>query len=115
MVKYVKIRLEDKIHLEFRKMCLEAGTNMQQRLSDLIVRDIQSTKAKQKNSRNESHRETNGHNYPKIIVTKPRKEHREYKNKVGELVSELDEKVKVLIDGFLENFYDDEIEVIDDE
>ena len=71
MVKYVKIRLEDETHLEFRKMCLEAGTNMQQRLTDLIVRDIQKRKTKKESIEDEGHEETNGYYSQQVEVAQP--------------------------------------------
>ena len=114
MVKYVKIRLEDEIHLEFRKMCLEAGTNMQQRLTDLIVRDIQERKGKKQSIEDEGHEETNGHHVPQQVkVAKPRKHHKIYKDKVGELVTELaGNQVKVSFDGEAKAFYSDELELV---
>ena len=130
MVKYVKFRLEDKVHLEFRKMCLETGTTMQQRLTDLVEKDIQRHKSPNLNSKNtpDSENDTNGswsnedegdaeinghHIQQQVKIIKPRKNHKAYKDKVGELLAELSgNQVKVSFDGEEKAFYSDEIEIV---
>ena len=122
MVKYVKIRLEDEIHLEFRKMCLEADTSMQQRLTDLVVKDIQGHKASKSSNRKPSSNsqpdeETNGHHpQQQVKIIKPRKHHKTYKGQTGELLTELaGNQVKVGLNGEEKAFYLDEIELVETE
>ncbi|MGD1714754.1 hypothetical protein [Dapis sp. BLCC M172] len=61
--------------------------------------------------------ETNGHHVPKQVkVVKPRKHHKTYKGKVGELVTELPgNQVKVSFDGEEKAFYRDELELVETE
>lgn len=61
--------------------------------------------------------EANDHHTPQQVkIIKPRKHHKSYKDKVGELLTELaGNQVKVSFDGEEKTFYSDEIEVIDDE
>ena len=65
----------------------------------------------------EGHKETNGHHAPQQVkVVKPRKHHKTYRDKVGELVGELaGNQVKVSFDGEEKAFYSDEIELVETE
>jgi len=62
---------------------------------------------------NQSNSQTNSYDFPKIKVTKPRKEHKRFKNKVGELLVGIDkDRAKVLLDGDIEILHSDEIEFL---
>ena len=65
----------------------------------------------------ETHKETNGDHAPQQVkVIKPRKHHKTYRDKVGELVGELaGNQVKVSFDGEEKAFYSDEIELVETE
>ncbi|MGD1714098.1 hypothetical protein [Dapis sp. BLCC M172] len=114
--------MEDETHLEFRKMCLETSTSMQQRLTSLVEKDIQEHKNSNfngelldtRNNSQEKEKETNGHHAPQQVkVVKPRKHHKIYKGKVGELLTELaGNHVKVSFDGEEKAFYSDELELV---
>ena len=103
-------------------------------LKPLLKKIIQ--KAKKQSIEDEGHEETNGHHtprqvevakqielggkyksydYPQVKVTKPEKIHKRYKGKVGELLSNLDEKVKVNFDGDIETFFSYEVELVETE
>ena len=62
---------------------------------------------------NQGNSQTNSYDFPQVKVTNPQRNHKRYKNKVGDLVSELDSaRVKVSFDGDIETFHSDEIEIV---
>ena len=62
---------------------------------------------------NQGNSQTNSYDFPQVKVTNPKRNHKRYKNKVGDLVSELDStRVKVSFDGDIETFHRDEIEIV---
>ncbi len=62
-------------------------------------------------------KESNDKHIPQQVkITKPRKQHKTYKDKVGELLTELaGNQVKVSLDGEQKAFYSDEVELVETE
>ena len=62
---------------------------------------------------NQGNSRTNSYDFPQVKVTNPQRNHKRYKNKVGDLVSQLDStRIKVNFDGDIETFHSDEIEIV---
>ncbi len=122
---------EAEIRIRFKQLAARAEAPMSRRAADLIKLDIaywevtgeildlsQLDKIVRKLSHQKNgHEETNGHHAPRQVkVVKPRKHHKTYRDKVGELVGELaGNQVKVSFDGEEKAFDSDEIELVETE
>ncbi len=120
---------DESLRLKFKQLAVVAKTSMTKRVIQFIEKDVafweqtggildldildRDTNADSKfdNQRNGL---TNGHHAPQQVkVIKPRKHHKIYKGKVGELVTELaGNQVKVSFDGEEKAFYSDELELV---
>ncbi|NEQ37025.1 MAG: hypothetical protein F6K40_12370 [Okeania sp. SIO3I5] len=122
---------DESLRLKFKQLAVVAKISMTKRVIQFIEKDVafweqtgeildlnvldgdikaDSQLDSQRNNQTEKH-----HAPQQVKITKPRKQHKSYKDKVGDLLAELSEnQVKVgLDDGTEEIFYRDEVEIIE--
>lgn len=119
-----------KYRKKFKQLVAEAEMSMSRRMAILIKKDIEywettgevldweklDIEAIQRHCQVNESATTNGNHPKQVKVTKPRKHHKTYKDKVGELLTELaGNHVKVSFDGEEKAFYSDELELVETE
>ncbi len=121
-----------KYRKKFKQLVAEAEMSMSRRMAILIKKDIEYWEATGKAlewdkldiralekycQENELPIMTNSHHTPQQVkIVKPRKHNKTYKDKVGELLTELaGNQVKVSFDGEEKSFYSDEVEMVETE
>ena len=117
---------DEETKIDYKIFCMRLKQSMSGRLKSFVEKeleywhkygepiDIEAIGQSKKQSDSEDLPITNtSHTPQQVKVIKPRKHHKAYKDKVGELVTELaGNQVKVSFDGEEKAFYSDELELV---
>ncbi len=120
---------DEETKIDYKIFCMRIKQSMSGRLKSFVEKeleywrkygepiDIETIGQNKKQSNSNESPVSNGHHTPQQVkVIKPRKHHKTYRDKVGELVGELaGNQVKVSFDGEEKAFYSDEIELVETE